>query len=184
MNSVSLPQHWAPSPATGADVHGRAPAPRARGAAGALPSGTSWRLHRRCALTPAQLAGCGAVVALVSLTIGFGFWAIGARYVLWFAGAETVAVVLALLVHAVHAVDGERLELRGQALFVEQRAGWRTRHWVLDARRLRFSLADAGGVRIDGGLDAALVVGRHVRAETWTGVVTELQHACAQLRAG
>lgn len=179
MNSVTLPQHWASVPLADADaqVPGCAREPRAVAAA----AQASWCLHRRCALTPGQLAACGLVLALVSLSIGLGFWAIGASVVLWFAGAEIAAVVLALAVHAMHATDGERLDLRGAALHVEQRHGLRTRRWVLDGRRLRVAVTEAG-IRLEGP-EGALLVGRHQRPEAWPAVAADLRQASATLRA-
>lgn len=181
MNSVTLPQPWAPLPSTDADEHGCAPAQCAMAGPVDAPARVMWRLHRRCALTPGQLGACGLALALVSLSIGLAFWAAGASAVLWFAGAETAALALALAVHALHATDGELLDLRGHVLHVEQRHGLRTRHRVLDGRQLRVAVTDMG-IRLEGPA-AAVLVGRRLRREAWSAMAAELRHMSASLRA-
>lgn len=140
----------------------------------------AWRLRRNCSVTPRQLAGVYAMLCLVSLTIAFGFWLLGARMVLGFAGLELLALAAAFLVYARHAADGETLVVQGGRLTVERE---------LAGRR---EVTEFVGVHVTVGLpagDADLValqaqgrrldVGRHVRPEWRPQLASELRAALA-----
>ena len=70
-------------------------------------------------MTPGQLAASFALIAFVSLTIGAFCWFQGAVLVLPFASLELLAVGIAFVVYARHALDGERIWLEGSVLVVE-----------------------------------------------------------------
>ena len=85
----------------------------------------AWHLRRNCSVTPRQLALLYAGLSAVSLTIGVGFWMMGATLVLGFAGLELVAVGAAFLIYARHAADGETVSLQGERLIVERECAGR-----------------------------------------------------------
>ena len=85
----------------------------------------AWHLRRNCSVTPRQLALLYAGLSAVSLTIGVGFWMMGATLVLGFAGLELVAVGAAFLIYARHAADGETVSLQGERLIVERKCAGR-----------------------------------------------------------
>ena len=62
----------------------------------------AWHLRRNCSVTPRQLGGIYAGLCLVSLGIAIGFWWLGAKLVLGFAGLELLAVGAAFLAYARH----------------------------------------------------------------------------------
>jgi uncharacterized membrane protein len=75
-------------------------------------------------VTPAQLGWLFVVLALASLGIATYFWHLGAYLVLPFAVIEVVVLGIAFVVHARHATDGERIQMRDGRLVVEhERAG-------------------------------------------------------------
>jgi uncharacterized membrane protein len=82
-----------------------------------------WKLLKNCALTPKQVAGVYALLALTSLIVGLGFASIGASYVLGFAGLEVLAAGVAFFVWARHAVDGETVSLYERVLRIEKHNG-------------------------------------------------------------
>ena len=85
----------------------------------------AWHLRRNCSVTPRQLGGWYATLCLLSLLIGSGFWVLGMPLVLAFAGLELLAVGVALLVYARHALDGETVRLQGGRLSVERECAGR-----------------------------------------------------------
>ncbi len=84
-----------------------------------------WMLSRNCALTPRQVAGFYLSVIAASLLIATFCALRGAWMVLPFSLIEIVAVGVALLVYARHAVDCERVSLGGDALWIESVDGSR-----------------------------------------------------------
>jgi len=130
MNPAALPVAWMPAvpAASAADASGAAAAP-------------GWNLQRRCALAPAQLGVCLAVLVAASGLVGLGFWAAGVPFVTAFAGLELLAVLVAFTLHARHAADGESLRLHGGRLHVEFRRGGRTDTVAFDLWSLRLSAA-------------------------------------------
>jgi uncharacterized membrane protein len=86
--------------------------------------GMCWDFRRNRSVTPRQLATCFALLACVSLGIGLLFWLQGALFVLPFACLELLALGVAFVVYARHALDGERIWVEGGLLVVEsERAG-------------------------------------------------------------
>ena len=55
---------------------------------------------RNCSISPAAFAGALAALAVVTLSIGFGFAMMGAWLILPFAGLETLALGAAFLCYA------------------------------------------------------------------------------------
>ncbi len=99
----------------------------------------AWSLQRRCALAPRQLLSALLVLTLVPALVAAFFWLQGVRLVALFAGLEWLVLGVAFYGHALHAADGERLQLQGTQLLVECRSGLQTRceAWPLVALRVR-----------------------------------------------
>jgi uncharacterized membrane protein len=77
-----------------------------------------WTLRRNCSLSPRQVARAYAVLCLGSLAVAVGFLVHGIWFVLAFALVELALVGLAMLVHARHATDHERIALSESGLLV------------------------------------------------------------------
>jgi uncharacterized membrane protein len=77
-----------------------------------------WTLRRNCSLSPRQVARAYAVLCLGSLAVAVGFLVHGIWFVLAFSLVELALVGLAMLVHARHATDHERIALSESGLLV------------------------------------------------------------------
>jgi uncharacterized membrane protein len=82
-----------------------------------------WDFRRTCSVSPKQLAASFALLAGASLTIGLFFLVNGVPMVLPFASLELLALGVAFLVYARHALDGERIWMDGPVLIVESERG-------------------------------------------------------------
>lgn len=140
----------------------------------------SWDFRRNCSVTPGQLGACFALIAVASLTIGSFCWFQGAVLVLPFASLELLAVGVAFVVYARHALDGERIWLEGSVLVVEsENAGQMVRRefqraWV------RIEQVAHGQAMIEICCHGQRVpVGRFVRNELRQRLATELRLALA-----
>ena len=140
----------------------------------------SWEFRRNCSVTPGQLAASFALIAFVSLTIGAVCWFQGAVLVLPFASLELLAVGIAFVVYARHALDGERIWLEGSVLVVEsENAGEMVRRefqraWV------RIEQLAHGNAMIEICCHGQRVpVGRFIRNELRQRVAAELRLALA-----
>ncbi len=144
-----------------------------------------WLLKRNCSMTPRQLLGFYAALSGLSLGIAGLFWVQGATMIMPFAWVEVLAVGLALLVHARHAADCERIRLQGGTLTVEHACG---RHvdrvefrpdWV----RVEPELGDGSLIELSG-QGRRIVVGRFVRPELRRQLADELRWALRRGRWG
>jgi uncharacterized membrane protein len=77
-----------------------------------------WTLRRNCSLSPRQVARAYAVLCIGSLAVAVGFLVRGIWFVLAFSLVELALVGLAMLVHARHATDHERIALSESGLLV------------------------------------------------------------------
>ena len=143
----------------------------------------AWHLRRNCSVTPRQLGGWYATLCLLSLLIGSGFWVLGMPLVLAFAGLELLAVGVALLVSARHALAGETVRLQGGRLSVERECAGRRE--TLDfggAPRVRIrTLAHEQDLIELQAPGRRLSVGRHVRPQWRCALAGEMRRA---LQAG
>jgi len=142
------------------------------------PEGTQWLLRRNCSLTPRQMASVFVLLSVVSLGIAGFFWSQGAWMVLPFALLEVLAVGLAFVLYARHAVDRERICLRDDRLVVELESAGRTeraefrRAWVrVEPRAGDGSLIEVFG---DG---RSVSVGRFVQAGMRPALAREIRLA-------
>lgn len=142
-----------------------------------------WLMKRNCSVTPRQLFLVFVSLCAVSSVIAaFFFWQ-GAPYVAAFAGAELLAVGLALLLFARHAADREQLTLVGRSLLVEQTLAGRTQRagWQADWLRVEPQAGQGSLVQLSGG-GRTLHVGRFLRPELRAAFAHELRQALRQAR--
>ena len=106
------------------------------------------------------------------------FWFLGAVLILWFAGAELLAVGAAFLLYARHATDGERIYLQDERLVIElenagklERAEFR-REWV----RVEPRVGDGSLIEVSG-QGRSINVGRFVRPELRPVLAKEIRMA-------
>ena len=96
-----------------------------------------WILKRNCSLTPRQSGAVYALLCTASFGIALVFLLQGIWIVLAFALVEMLAVGLALLHYARHALDTERIALFDNCLVVERIDAGRREEIRLDPGRLR-----------------------------------------------
>lgn len=119
----------------------------------------------------------------VSLAVGVMFLLQGAPYVLGFAGAELLAVGMALVVYARHAADRETLTLRGRSLEVEQFDGGERNHAEFRAEWLVVEPSAGQGSLIElSGQGYSVRVGRFLRPELRAAFARELRLALRRAR--
>lgn len=144
----------------------------------ATQGGVSWLLKRNCSISPMQMAGLYGSLCSISMLIAVYFWSHGATMILPFALLEMAVVGLAFLLYARHAVDRERIELRGLSLVVELDKGGRTercefnREWV----RVEPKADDRSLIELSG-QGRRVQVGRFVRPELRATLAREIRSA-------
>lgn len=142
------------------------------------PAAVRWRLRRNCSISPSQLGLVYLSLCLVSLAIGGFFLAQGAPWVLAFAGAELLALGVALLVYARHAADREELTLVGPSLQVEQRYGSQVQLTDMVADRVTVEPSGGQGSLVKlSSRGQTLHVGRYLRPELRAAFAQELRMA-------
>lgn len=138
----------------------------------------SWALRRNCSVTPAQLGWLYASLCVLSLGVAAIFWFLGAVLVLPFASLELAALGVALLAYARHALDGERIWLRGRRLVVELESAGRLQRQEFDRERVRVepSVDDRSLIELSG-QGRRVSVGRFVRPELRPVLAQEIRRA-------
>ena len=119
-------------------------------------------------------------MVLVSLTVGAFCWSQGAVLVLPFASLELLAVGIAFVVYARHALDGERIWLEGNVLVVESENAGQVVRREFQRAWVRIEQAAHGQAMIEVCCHGQRVpVGRFVRNELRQRLATELRLALA-----
>lgn len=137
-----------------------------------------WLLKRNCCLSPAQLWRFYASLCVVSLGIAAFFWFMGATLVTPFVGLELVVVGVALVVHARHVGDHEKIVLGDGRLVIELEVAGRVQRVELNAQWVRVEPCVGDGALIEvSGQGCSVVVGRHVRPEMRGALARELRSA-------
>jgi uncharacterized membrane protein len=140
-----------------------------------------WELRRNCSLTPKQMLGFYLGLSGVSLAIAGIFWWLGARLVMPFAWLEVLAVGVALLVHARHATDCERIRLQDGVLTVERACGAHTERCEFCTEWVRVAPTRGDGSLIElSERGKKVVVGRFVRPELRGQLADEMRWALAR----
>ena len=96
-----------------------------------------WLMKRNCAVSPRQFVWFYASLALFSAVIAVLLVVRGAWPVLPFTGIEVLAVGVAFVIHARHAVDYERIRLFPNRLLIEQMSGQRLTQYEFNPRWVR-----------------------------------------------
>lgn len=138
----------------------------------------NWRLRRNCRITPKQLCWLYASLCLVLLLISAGFWALGAKLVIGFAGIELLMVGLAFLAYARHATDGETVSLHGGRLIVERECAGRRERVEFGCAQVRIEPCKQPQALIKvNGLGRRVDLGRYMRPEFRPLVAGEISRA-------
>ncbi|HUN91505.1 MAG TPA: DUF2244 domain-containing protein [Burkholderiaceae bacterium] len=109
-------------------------------------AGERWIVKRNCSASPRQLAGVLASIVVVSAGVALGFAACGLWLVLPFVGAELVALGVAFVAYARHAVDSECIDLDGTWLSVARHDGSGCREWRFVAAWTRVEVEAVRGL--------------------------------------
>ena len=135
-----------------------------------------WLLRRNCSMTPSRLVAFYVSLCAWSLAIAGAFWWRGATLVLPFAGAELLAVGIALLVYARHAGDRERVILTPGRLSVECTLGRHTEQVEFAPAWVRVEPAHGDRSLIElSGEGKRIAIGRFVRPEQRRALADELR---------
>ncbi|HNT38529.1 MAG TPA: DUF2244 domain-containing protein [Rubrivivax sp.] len=135
----------------------------------------TWRLQRRCALSPSQFAACLGCVVALAIVLALFFWSLGVPLISGFLAVQVLLVAAAFAHHAVHAADGETLSIDGDRLHVENREGLRQWREGFDLSSLRIVRADDDLIELRAP-GRCVRVGRHAQAPQRLRVLAELQH--------
>jgi uncharacterized membrane protein len=96
-----------------------------------------WLIKRNCSVSPRQFIGFYASLALFSTLIALLLAVRGAWLVAPFTGVELLAVGIAFVIHARHAVDYERIRLFPNRLVIEQVCAERLTQFEFNPRWVR-----------------------------------------------
>lgn len=182
MSATFAPSHWPVSNGT------RAPQrPLGRvldKAPGSDERGVQWLLKPNCSMSPRQLGTVYLSLCTVAGLIGGFFYVQGAPWVAAFAGAELLALGLALLVFARHAGDRETITLQHGLLQVQRAHGGRTTEHELPLQWLVVEPAAGQGSLVQlRGRGQQLRVGRFLRPHERAALAQELRAAQRQALA-
>jgi len=185
MSTLIAPHSWpATPPSSGGSALAARPSDTAVQAAVHDAATLVWTSRRNCSLTPSQLFGFYALLCAVTLLIALGFWVAGAPAMLPFAGAESVAVGLALLVHARHVGDHETLRVADGRILIEQHRAASVACTTLRADGARIELASGHGALIAVVAQGqCALVGRYLRASQRAALARELRLALSRAPA-
>lgn len=137
-----------------------------------------WALRRNCSLTPRQAMWAYGALSAVSLSVAGMFWWLGAPWVLPFAALELLALGVAFVLYARHAVDRESICLGPSGLRVEWVYGGRTGscEWARHTVRVRPLAGRHALVELQAG-GQSVQVGRYVRPDLREQLALELRRA-------
>lgn len=142
-----------------------------------------WVIKRNCSLTPRQLGLAFAMLSSISLLVASAFALHGFWFVLGFSALEILAVGVAFLLYARHALDRERIALDEQCLLVELFESDSVTQLRLDPRDTRVEPPEAGRPLV--GLVANGIraeVGRFLTERNRRELARELRAALAATR--
>lgn len=146
---------------------------------------TQWRLKRNCALTPQQAGWFFLLLCVLSLSVGLFFWQMGATLVLPFAALELVAVAIAFLLYARHALDGECIRLGRDCVVVEREMAGRLERTEFARDRVRVSSQAGQGSLIEVCVgERCVTVGRFLRADLRPALAKEIRQALLAAQCG
>ncbi len=135
-----------------------------------------WASKRNCSISPRQLLVFFVSLSGLSMLVAGMCWLRGAKLVTPFTLAELLLMAVALLVHARHAADRERVEFGAECVIVEWECAGHVERTELPTRRTRILLHDDGLIVFRAG-DVQAFVGRYTRAERREQLARELRRA-------
>jgi uncharacterized membrane protein len=137
-----------------------------------------WLMKRNCSVSPRQFVLFYASLALVSLAIALLLVVRGAWVVLPFTGIELLAVGVAFVMHARHALDYERVRLFRARLVIEQMSAERLTQFEFNPRWVRVEQGSSARdvVRLVS-RGQTVVVGRHLAQHRRAQFARELRVA-------
>lgn len=172
MNATIAPRFW-PEPASA-----RSAAPWRFAHEQRTPPRWRFELGRDLPLRPHQWLVAYALVCALSLAAAAGLWAQGVSAAGLFAGAELLALGVAIGLAARHGADRETIVLDGREVAVERRCGPQVRQVSFRAEWVRIEPAAAVGSLVElSGQGRSVRVGRHVRPELRAELAEELRRA-------
>ncbi len=141
-----------------------------------------WDFRRNCSVSPKQLAASFALLVGVSLTIGLFFLLNGVPLVLPFASLELLALGVAFMVYARHALDGERIWMDGPVLIVESERGSQVVRKEFHTAWVRIEpLVHADALIEISGQGQRVQVGKYVRHDVRRSLAHDLRRAVAHV---
>jgi uncharacterized membrane protein len=147
----------------------------------ATDNGLQWTLRRNCSVTPTQLWWTYGLLCVLSFAVAGFFWAQGATLILPFAVLELLAVGVAFLVYARHAVDREQIRVSSGLLVVEREVAGRVSRSEFPGPWVNVALSREAGQLIEVRSGARSErVGRYLRADLRPALAKELRRALAQ----
>ena len=137
-----------------------------------------WNTRRNVSLTPGQLMGSFGIVCGFSLAVAGFFWLQGVHMVLPFAGLELAGIATALLIHARHVGDAERIALCAGHLTIDRETGGAVEHIEFETRRVRVEPLEGRQalVRLSG-QGRQVAIGRHLQPHLRPQLADELRRA-------
>jgi uncharacterized membrane protein len=145
---------------------------------GAPALGLQWVMRRNCSIAPRGVLLAYLSLCALSLAIAGGFWLLGARTVMAFAGLELLVLGAALLAYARHATDCETITLAGRELAIEHRCGVDVQRARFRAEWVRVEPARADGSLVElSARGQSACVGRYLRPEWRSQLANELRQA-------
>lgn len=136
----------------------------------------AWVSKRNCSISPRQLLGFFVSLSLVSALVAGLCWVGGAKLVTPFTALELVVLAVALLVHARHAADRERVEFGADRVVVEWECAGSVERIELPTRQTRILMHDNGLIVFKAG-QAVAFAGRYTRPERRETLARELRRA-------
>ena len=150
------------------------PAPQGDGGDSAL----QWLMTRHSSFSQARMVVVYAVLSVVALGIGVGFWFAGAPMVLPLAGIELMLLGAAFWLCSRHSSDAETITLAERALRVEHRFGRALERAEFRAEWVRVEPEHGEGSLIElSGQGRRVRVGRYLRPELRMALARELRLA-------
>ena len=141
-------------------------------------SGVHWCFGRKCSVSPAQLSMMFMALGVSSLGIAGFFWLNGATLVMPFAVLEVAGLGVALVIHARHASDAERVSLVDNALVIELESGGQAsriefnKYWV----QIGAVAGERGLIEVSGS-GRRVAIGRHLHPEMRPQLAKEIKFA-------
>lgn len=108
-------------------------------------SAQHWCLRANCSLPPQSLLAILLSLGAISLLIATAFWFLGAPLIFPFACVEMLCLIIAMLMYAGRARDGEEVWLRGHELHLHSYRRGQEREWIFPTGGSAVTCSEATG---------------------------------------